>query len=195
MNDSATQSVVIRTLKPDVMWVATWLRNSETESYITTWPWWRGGVTLQSMVSTMPKNLWNGVRCRICTPPQTCSGPVDRCSPPSGCRYWKMPSHATTCSRSWSMSERRRTWGTNPSLNSLLKPWTVPDWRGSRACWNRCDPPTSSSVTVLTTSVDTPEHLGSALTAHHTLRISVTSFKNWPATSGLLNRNARNNLL
>ena len=47
------------------------------------------------------------------------------------------------------MSERRCTWGAKPSWNSVLKPWTVPDRRGSRACGSRCDPPTSSSATVL----------------------------------------------
>ena len=51
---------------------------------------------------------------------------------------------------------------------TLPKPWNVPDWRGSRTCGSRCNPPTSLSVTVLTMSIDAPGHLWPELTAHRT---------------------------
>ena len=68
----------------------------------------------------------------------------------------------------------------------------MPHCPGRRACGSICDPLTSSSVTVLTASVDIWDpHL------HHTilLRVSPKSFKNCTPTSGSLNRNAKNNFL
>jgi hypothetical protein len=106
----------------------------------------------QSTVATMPMNFVNW------------SVPGDRCRPPSECRYWRMRPRAFNRVR---MSVRRRTWETKLSLNSVLKPWTVPERRGRRTCGSRCNPPTSSSATVLTISVDAPGHFGSALTALH----------------------------
>jgi hypothetical protein len=93
------------------------------------------------------------------------------------------------------MSERRRTWRTKLSLNSPLKPWTLPDWLGSRACRSRCDPPTPSWVTI-SWLVSTHRYIWDPHLQHIILlRIRPTSFTNWTATSGSLNRNERNNLL
>ena len=150
--------------KVEFLSAATVVRNGATESYWATWQWWAEVWRSSPFLQRCRLTWWTGPRCRIGILPQVCSGPGDICSPHCGCKDWGMSPRALDRVR---MSEHC-TWGTKPCWNALLKPWTVPDWRGSRACRSRCHSMISSSVNVLTINVDAPGHLGSVFAAHHT---------------------------
>jgi hypothetical protein len=161
---------------------------------MATWPRWRGGVALHA--NNDGNKLGEVVHVVGSAPRRKHSGPGDRCSPPTGCRDWGMPSHAAKCSRSCLYERTMSRKKTSVKLRVL--------------CWNHelclidVEAEHAKADVIIQHRNRKPslrlvpmhQDIWDLHLQHNILLgISPTSLKNWMPRSGSLNRNARNNLL